>query len=52
MTYVRLTYDAPKETAEAFEIRMAEATAATGEPEENVTVIVRELRWNGILQGN
>jgi hypothetical protein len=43
MAYVRLIYDPQKETAEAFEVRMAEAIAATGKPEEEVTVVVHEV---------
>jgi hypothetical protein len=45
--YIQLIYDPKEETREAFETRMAEAVAAAGEQEENVTVIVREIiDWN------
>jgi hypothetical protein len=47
MKFIKLIYDPKEETEEAFEARKAEAIAATGEPEENVTVIVREIvHWN------
>ena len=41
---VNLVYDPKKETKKKFEVRLAEAVAATGEPEENVQVIVREIK--------
>ena len=40
---ISLIYDPKEESKEAFEARMAQAVAATGEPEENVTVIVTEI---------
>ena len=47
MKCIALTYDPKEETEEAFEARKAEAIAATGESEENVTVIVNEIvHWN------
>jgi hypothetical protein len=47
MKYIRLIHDPAEETEEAFEVRKAEAIAATGEPDENVTVIVSQIvHWN------
>jgi hypothetical protein len=41
--FIELIFDPKEETKEAFEARVAEAIAATGEPTENVRVIVNEI---------
>jgi len=43
MKFIELIFDPKEETEEAFEARVAEAIAATGEPAENVRVIVNEI---------
>jgi hypothetical protein len=43
MKFIELIFDPKEETKEAFDTRVAEAIAATGEPAENVRVIVNEI---------